>query len=190
MSSPQQLEIRHAVPGDAAAIATVHVEGYDSAHRGILDPASLAVRNFELRRRVWSERLADPPARSFVLVAVEGGEVVGFVSGRTAHPDEDGGLGEGRVENIYVLSRCRPRSRVAAPLMEASLDAMAELGYTIGFGFVAEGNDRSRNFLRGLGWHHDGYVIEVEGLRQYRIRHDLPSSARSPSGEGPREPSA
>jgi len=167
------LEIRLAGPDDVPAVAAIHVEGYESAHRGILSDENLAVRTLELRRRVWGERLADPPERSFVLVAVIDGEVVGFISGRASRPDEDDGEGLGRWEDIYVSSRHKPRSRIAAPLAHAAYERYRELGYPGVVGFFAEGNDRARLYLDSVGMRPDGHTVVVDGSLLHRVRFDL-----------------
>lgn len=169
MSDLPPVEIRDARVEDVPAIAAIHVEGFDDAHRGIVDDAILEERTIELRTRVWTARLSDPPEGSFVLVATVHGEVAGFTSGRRSRPDEDDGRGWGRWEDIYASSRFKPRSRIAEPLSRAAFRRFHELGYEESVGFHLEGNARAREFLLGLGMYHDGHFFEVGGSRSLRM---------------------
>jgi len=169
-----ELTVREATLTDVQAVAAIHVEGYESAHRGLFPDENLAVRTLELRTRVWGERLADPPESSFVVVAEQEGEVVGFLSGRASRPDEDDGEGLGRWEDIYVASKCRPRGRVVAAMKPAAYDLWKGFGFPGVVGFIAEPNTRAlRFFTEEIGMHQDGHSVEIDGVRVLRVRADF-----------------
>src|SRR5688572_17417505 len=97
------LRVRPATSGDADAIAEIHVQGYEEAYRGLVPDEVIDSRTPELRRRVWGERLREPQADGFVLVAEMDGRVAGFSSGRPATAEEAGDEAPaGCWENLYV----------------------------------------------------------------------------------------
>jgi ribosomal protein S18 acetylase RimI-like enzyme len=75
--------IRHAEPGDAAAIARVHVATWQTTYAGIIPEGFLASLRVEDRISIWQQQLADPKSAIFVaeLVAGQRQEVCGFISG-------------------------------------------------------------------------------------------------------------
>lgn len=155
-------------------MSAIHVAGFEAAHRGIFSGESLAVRTHALRERVWTQRLAAPPDRSFVLVAEIEGQVAGFTSGRPAREDEDDGEALGRWEDLYVSSRHKPRSLIATPLVAAARDRFRELGFADFVGFFAEDNERAGRYIQEtLGMRTDGHVVVIDGARVLRFRAGL-----------------
>lgn len=74
------MEFRPASVADVAAIARLHAASWQTAYRGILSDAFLDGPVLDDRLAVWHSRLsAAPHARQFVLLAEQGGELVGFV---------------------------------------------------------------------------------------------------------------
>ncbi len=168
--------VRPARIGDVEAVASIHVAGYDEAYRGLMPDEVIDVRTVELRRRVWRERLATRGRdRDLVLVAEIGGKVAGFASARPAQSLE--GTPPERVaclENIYVEPPyIRSGLRVGATLLDATLRALRELGFSEVVAFVVEGNARALGFYEALGWRRDGAVRQSEGGPQDRIRRSL-----------------
>ena len=77
------VEVRFAVPGDAPALARVHVQSWKETYRGLMPDDFLESMTSEPRRErrrsLWTQTLEE--GQDSVLVAVEDGEVVGFASG-------------------------------------------------------------------------------------------------------------
>ena len=76
-------DLRRAAPDDAPALARVHVASWAETYQGLMPGEFLAAMTGEARRErrqiMWRQTLeAD---KESVLVAVQDGEVVGFVSG-------------------------------------------------------------------------------------------------------------
>ena len=76
-------DLRRAEPGDAHALARVHVTSWAETYQGLMPDGFLAAMTGEARRErrqiMWRQTLeAD---KESVLVAVQDGAVVGFVSG-------------------------------------------------------------------------------------------------------------
>jgi hypothetical protein len=70
--------IRSARPGDARAIAEVHVASWRHAYRGLLPDDYLDRLSVEERERTRREHLEDPSSGWGTLVVDDGGRVVGF----------------------------------------------------------------------------------------------------------------
>lgn len=85
MTTPD-LRIRRAVPDDAPALARVHMQSWAETYRGLMPDGFLAAMTTgawrERRQTLWQQTLeADQDS---MLVAVRGGELVGFTSGGRA----------------------------------------------------------------------------------------------------------
>jgi GNAT superfamily N-acetyltransferase len=171
------LAVRPAQPGDAEAIASIHVAGYEEAYRGLMPDRVIDSRSLDLRRRIWRERLAADPPRQFVAVAEVDGGVAGFTSGRAAQPDEfTADEHVACLENLYVHPRYLGSAvgfRLGLALHEATLRSLRELGFSDAVAFVLEGNMRARKFFQIVGWRPDGMVRETEGARLHRMRRSV-----------------
>ena len=85
-------DIRRAEPGDAPALARVHVMSWAETYQGLMPGEFLAAMTGEARRErrqlMWRQTLE--AAKESVLVAVQDGAVVGFASaGLTAFANYD-----------------------------------------------------------------------------------------------------
>lgn len=94
--------IRAAGPGDALAIATVHVASWRATYRGLLPDAFLARLALAPREVQWARALAAPPAERGVWVATDDtGAVIGFASGG---PERGGDVAyPGELHALYLL---------------------------------------------------------------------------------------
>ncbi len=168
-SELQDLTVREADLEDVEALADIHVAGYATAHRGLVPDRVVEERSPELRRRIWRERLEDPDATDFVLVAELAGALVGFASLRPALASEAMGLADSLYwENLYIEP-----SHIGTPLafsITAAVHAgLRDRGYEHGVAFVAEGNQRLLDFAKRQGWVLDGASRESDGGRELRI---------------------
>ena len=102
--NPAATPIRLATPADAAAIARVQVEGWQSTYRGIVADEVLDGMTVETRTPAWLENLQASQAMTFVAESPADG-VVAFANcgpERTGRTDFDGEL-----YALYVLSAWR-----------------------------------------------------------------------------------
>lgn len=147
--------IRSAMPADAAAIAAVQVASWKAAYRGLLPDDVLAGLSAIDWRRSWAARLADPPARSAVLLAeVESGDLAGF-SGVGPSRDPAAPADEGQLYTLYLRQQYWNRG-IGLALHSAALRTLAELGYRSAALWVLETNARAITFYRRTGWDADG----------------------------------
>ncbi len=92
--------IRAATPTDVPALARLHVQTFDEAHRN----GRSGGPTYELRERQWQEAFAADDGRWFCFVVEdEQGQLVGFAKGTPHDGDVSGFAGE--LNKIYVLAR-------------------------------------------------------------------------------------
>lgn len=135
------MELRSAVPGDALAVARVHVRSWQVGYRGLLPAAFLDGLRVEDRAARYTFDRSDGPRTT---VAVEGDAIVGLVATRGSelcglYVDPDRwGTGVGRA----LIARARAELAVAG-VDEAHLWLLA-------------GNARAQRFYERDGWSSDG----------------------------------
>jgi GNAT superfamily N-acetyltransferase len=157
MTVPREaIRIRPGAPEDARAIAEVHVASWRDAYRGLLPDEyldTLSVEEREARRLVW---FADPEPGSGVLVAEEGGRIVGFASFGPSR-DDDASDGVGEVPAIYVDPGA-VGAGIGRELFAAATRALRDGGFRRATLWVLEANERARRFYERAGWTWDGAV--------------------------------
>jgi hypothetical protein len=121
------VELRDAAPADAHAIATVHVQSWGAAYRGLLPDAVLAGLSVAAREQSWFDILSAPQPRTRTVVATTDTTVLGFASiGPARDGESDPAAGElyaiyldpdvwaaGSASN-YMPSRCNISVRTAS----------------------------------------------------------------------------
>jgi ribosomal protein S18 acetylase RimI-like enzyme len=149
--------IRSAHIDDAAAIATIHVRGWQTAYAGILPADYLDSLSIEKRTLRWQGILGEP--RSGTLVAVEAGTVVGWVDhGTSRDPDC---AGEAEVYAIYVAPENWGRGIGSQLLMSAEREIVARGVPRISL-WVLEQNVAARRFYERRGFAADQARKQLE----------------------------
>ena len=167
------LEVRDAVPGDAHAIAVVHVVSWQAAYRGLLPDDVLAGLSVPVRERRLQDELSAPqPRRGLVVVADETG-VLGFA--RTGPEPDDPATG--RLFAFYLHPDAWGRG-VGSRLHAGALDRLRSAGFTGARLWVLEGNERAVRFYRRHGWEPTGRAQVEPGpdgveLRERELAHSL-----------------
>ena len=159
------IAIRRARPGDAPAIAAVHVAAWHSAYPGLLPDAFLAGLSARRKAAEYERTIRDGGV--FVAAAAGVPRIAGFVTvgrarrvtpwGTVSRPDGAPGegaaaaqpLGEGEVETLYVLDDWRDRG-LGRRLIGAGAAHLAELGCRSAFCWVLRDNP-SRWFYERIG---------------------------------------
>jgi ribosomal protein S18 acetylase RimI-like enzyme len=170
------LEIRPAEPGDARALARVHVRAWQAAYRGLIPDAVLDTLSVDGREQRWREILDGPPGAR-TIVATSGGDIAGFCSVVAPARDDDLPPGAAEVAAIYV-DPARWRAGVGRALLDAALDTLRADGAGTVVLWLLEGNDRALGFYEACGFRADGTaktepvgsVERVGGLTQARLR--------------------
>jgi GNAT superfamily N-acetyltransferase len=150
------------------------VAAWQVAYRGIIPDSVLSGLSVEDRRLRWVVTIARMSPPECVLVASDGGEVVGF-----AHvcesPDEDPGDRVGELDCLYVAPD-RWRRGVGTQLQLRALESLAGCGFRHVGLWVLEANERARLFYERTGWAPAGLsrTIQRGGSMIGEVRHRRP----------------
>jgi len=176
------ISIRRARPGDATAIARVHVAAWRSAYAGILREGYLANLSEPRLAGFYQRAILDRHDGHAVFVATAAGNdqpgdqpgpdagIIGFASGGRARRR---GLGEGEVETLYVLDDFREMG-VGRRLMRAMAAHLRAIGCNSAMAWVLKDNP-SRFFYRHLGGRmamHEAIRVADQGVEQIALVWD------------------
>lgn len=155
------VRVRRAVVDDADAIERVRTDTWRDAYRGLMPDSLLDGLGYDATRR--RAQMSALPPDQFVLVAEEGGTVVGFcIGGRSRSPDDPF---SGEVYAIYVLPAQHGRGAGRA-LLEAAAKELQGRGHQSMIIWVLRENAPSRRFYERMGGVHvRDEERELEGLR-------------------------
>jgi GNAT superfamily N-acetyltransferase len=160
------LEVRPAAAADADTIGRIHVETWRAAYGDLLPGEAFDLAE---RQRWWREVLArNPRPGSAILVAEDGGEIVGFASVGGAR-DELAGVGE--LYTIYVHPSCWSTGAGRALISHAEA-SMRAFGFREAILWVLDGNERAERFYRAAGWTRDGRKVDdFQGVQIAEARY-------------------
>jgi len=162
------VSIRAAVPGDAVAIARVHVESWRTTYAGIVPDEYLAGLDETLRLKLWQEWLT---SGAVVLVAERKGAVVGFVhAGKIREAIESA---DAEIYSLYLLKDAQGRG-IGRALLRVVSAVLQEQGFKSIALWVLERN-RSRGFYEACGGRlARSKVIEIGGARLMEVAYWWP----------------
>jgi ribosomal protein S18 acetylase RimI-like enzyme len=160
--------VRPATAADADAIASVQVETWRAAYRGLMPDETVAQFNVEDRRRMWREGLARPPRPGgATFVAELDGEIVGFASVGACRDEEDAG----ELYAIYLRPTCWDKG-IGRALLERAEESMRSSGFERAMLWVLDGNERGQRFYRAAGWDPDGRKLDTfQGVEVAELRY-------------------
>jgi ribosomal protein S18 acetylase RimI-like enzyme len=173
------LDVRPAVPDDAAAIAAVHVRAWQVAYRGLIPDEMLDRLSVEQREETWREAMSgeDVPA---VYVAVKDGAVVGFCAAAAPGRDVYAGADVAEIGAIYVDPDAW-RTGVGSALMDAALEDLRAGGWRWVTLWVLAENQQAQDFYARYGLKPDGAeTTHGSGEREVRLRGSLDKPSSSP----------
>ena len=166
---------RSAQPEDALAIATVHVEAWKAAYRGIVPDIFLDSLSLEQRSAAWRRILSEVPPED-VLVAQVADNIVGWISA-AASRDPDAGPSTGEIWALYVAP-AHWRTGIGRSLCEEAERRLAEQGSNEVTLWVLKDNSSAQRFYRAAGFVADPHcekTIAWAGteLQEIRMRKRL-----------------
>ena len=141
--------LRRATAGDAAAIATIHVEAWRVAYAHAFPSEYLEGLSVDERHDLWTRTFAG--GTFDVFVAEFGGRVVGFVS---SGPAEDE-TAPGELFALYVAPPVWGKGAGRA-LLERAETALRDAGFHTAVLWVLEDNPRACGLYEAAGWRVDG----------------------------------
>jgi GNAT superfamily N-acetyltransferase len=153
---------RKATPDDVAAIANLHADSWRNTYRGAYSDEYLDGPVFEERLAVWQKRLSSPPPNQYVVIAEDGGRIVGLAC---AYGEQDAELGT-LLDNLHVrvdLHKSGIGKRLVSEIARWCVARYPQSPLYLG---VLEQNLNAQQFYKRLGAH------DVRG-----------EIARSPSGD-------
>lgn len=147
------ITLRPARPGDAAAIAKVHVETWRAAYAGIVPDAYLVSMTESKQALQWNHMIRRATAPEAVLTAesadVPGGRIVGFGSCGRARVQGTAGAESGEIFTLYVTPDWQGRG-IGRLLVEGLFVQMHGSGLSEAVLWVLSDNP-ARFFYEGLG---------------------------------------
>lgn len=146
--------IRNALPGDAKAIAQVHVSSWQAAYRDLMPADYLNSLGATLARRedYWNRAIEAQEPRVFVAQVNE--QVVGWIAVGASRDEAVAGGKVGEVLAIYVLADYW-QTGVGLALWKAGLQWLEQQGYACLTLWVLSGNERAIRFYRRVGCSED-----------------------------------
>jgi GNAT superfamily N-acetyltransferase len=169
MLDHERLLLRPAVPGDALAVAGVHVRSWQVGYRGLLPDAYLDGLRPEDRAPRYTFGSTDPKQPA-TLVAVVEGAIRGFA---TTSPARDTDVAaQGELAALYVDPDWWGRG-IGQALLTAARVRLVEQGFTSVILWVLDGNERAKRFYIAGGWAADDVhrVQEIWGVNAGETRY-------------------
>jgi GNAT superfamily N-acetyltransferase len=157
--------VRPARPGDARAIATVHVASWQQAFAGLLPDRFLADLSVDRRTDDWSSWIDGPPTHHVLVVEREApdagdgdahahaGDIVGLAHAGPSR-DHDASSGTGELYTIYLLADTWGLG-LGTVLQDAILTRLSADGCDAVTLWVLGTNTRARRFYQRRGWRQD-----------------------------------
>jgi ribosomal protein S18 acetylase RimI-like enzyme len=140
--------IRPATREDALAIATVHVDAWKAAYRGIIPDGFLDSLSIEQRSDAWRQILSEGSEN--VLVAQAADSIVGWISA-AASRDPDAGPSTGEIWAVYVAP-AHWRSGTGRLLCQRVERRLVEQGLNEVTLWVLKDNRLAQQFYRSTGF--------------------------------------
>ncbi len=141
--------IRKAIPADAADITRVHIDSWRTTYRGIVTDEFLKSLSAERREQRWREDLSSD--QSYVYVAEEAGQIVGFVNCMAERENDLQYTGE--VGGIYLLQQTQGQG-TGRRLMQAAAYELIQRGHSSMLLWVLKDNLPACKFYEALGGKH------------------------------------
>jgi ribosomal protein S18 acetylase RimI-like enzyme len=145
------ITIRDAIARDVPGIATVHVQAWRETYAPFLAGEALAGLSVEDRARLWRSTFSDPDRRARLLVAEQGGRIVGFCRGGAVRSGDGVPLGtEAEIYAIYLLDAVKRRG-LGRCLLLGVFDHLAAGGFASVGLWVLRDNAPARRFYEAMG---------------------------------------
>ncbi|MGP9017474.1 GNAT family N-acetyltransferase [Streptomyces sp. BR1] len=172
------VRVREMTAADCAAVATVRINGWRTAYRGLM-PQTYLDGLSEERDAAWRrEYLARGDTSVLNMVAERGGEVIGWGCYGPYRDDEDGQSADGEVYALYVHPGhwSTGAGRVLMGELTARAVADGRPGLLL---WVLERNERARRFYERAGFAPDGGKedFDVAGVAVPEVRYAMRLSA-------------
>jgi len=154
--------VREATPNDAAGIARAHIDVWRTTYGSIVPDDYLASLSYEARERRWRQMLESPADPTFVFVAEDDRQVIGFAAGGRERTGEAAVTGE--LAAIYVRDEWQGQG-VGRELARAVVARLQADGHRAMLVWVLAANAGARRFYEALGGRPErARPVEIAGL--------------------------
>jgi ribosomal protein S18 acetylase RimI-like enzyme len=164
------MQIRHAVPEDARAVAEIHVDAWRAAYADILPEAFLASLTVSSRQAFWDRFLAEN--QGDLQVAMEGDRMFGWIN---TGPCRDEGLARDEAEIwAFYVSPAVWSKGVGRQLWVSARNRLIEQGHRQCHLWVLAQNARAIRFYQAVGFDRDEFTaktFELGGSMVEEIRY-------------------
>ena len=167
------MKARPAAPGDAPAIARVHVASWNAAYRGVIADEALDALTEERLGPEWRREIEGGDA--YAAVVEDDGSVVGYSRYGRARDDDLDAATTAEIYGFYLHPEAwgRGGGRV---LMDHVKEDLVTGGWHDAVLWVVQVNDRAQGFYRATGFEPDGRDDKLcIGAPEYRFRGELPA---------------
>ena len=162
-------DLRTAGPGDAAAIAALHLASQRAAYQGIVPPELIEHPDLAERTRDWEQTLAAGAGPTLLLEA--GGQLLGFCYVRPTPDDDLDPRTIAEISNLHVTPQRRGHGHGSALFAAARRWATGTFhDLTL---WVLEENRPARRFYEKLGMAPDGAARTYHGSDVRVVRYRL-----------------
>jgi GNAT superfamily N-acetyltransferase len=149
------VSVRPARPEDAERVARVQLTTWQSAYGDLLPPEALTLP-LEQVAAVWLHAVEVPPSpRHRLLIALEGGELVGFAASSPATDEDLDPTTTAEVTALLVEPRWGRRGH-GSRLLAATVDHWRADGFAVGVTWAFESDAVTTAFFESAGWGFDG----------------------------------
>lgn len=166
------MHIREARLEDAAAIAKVHVDSWQTTYRGLLPDDYLEKRSYKKRKNNWQNKLSinqKAKANDVTYVAENTAlEIVGFINGGLAR--DNLATYEGEIYALYILEAYQRRG-IGRSLLQVIASRLSQSGLTSIMIWVLEGNPASQFYQALNGRRIDRKLIKINGVEVAEIAY-------------------
>jgi ribosomal protein S18 acetylase RimI-like enzyme len=145
--------IRSATPDDARVIATIHVEAWRTAYRGIVPDEYLNSLSIDGRESAWRQHLLASHATTWVAQVSDA--IVAWISIGPSR-DADAGASTGEIWAVYVAPVCWRRG-VGRSLCEHAEQQLRLEGFIELTLWVLKDNERAVKFYQS-----NGFVLDFD----------------------------
>ena len=144
------ITLRAARPDDAAAIARIHTDTWETTYQGVLPSAYLEAVSHDERLKMWKQTLVHAPQGIFLAEHEELGPM-GFVScGSARDPIEvDSKKFRGEIHALYVRPVCQGMG-LGKQLFDTAVGNLVKAGYSAIFVWLF-GNSPAIGFFERVG---------------------------------------
>ncbi|MDQ3914784.1 MAG: GNAT family N-acetyltransferase [Actinomycetota bacterium] len=172
------MNVREATPGDAPAIARVHVASWNAAYRGVIADEALDALTEERLTGEWHAEIERPDAAGVTVAVVEeAAEVVGYSRYGPARDEDLDPRSAAEVYGFYLHPDAWGRGAGRRLMEHVAVDLRAR-GFRTGVLWVVQSNERAQAFYRALGFEPDGRDDKLcIGAPEFRYRRALDGSS-------------